>query len=89
MLLETAWRQLKDEARFVKLIQGFKQLNKYTANTDALGTLRLLEAIRLLGLQGKTRFYQAGTSELYGLVGGRVVSSFRRKPESRRFTTSY
>jgi len=41
---------------------------EYTANTDALGTLRLLEAIRLLGLQGKTRFYQAGTSELYGLV---------------------
>jgi GDPmannose 4,6-dehydratase len=41
---------------------------EYTANTDALGTLRLLEAIRLLSLQGKTRFYQAGTSELYGLV---------------------
>ncbi len=41
---------------------------EYTANTDALGTLRLLEAIRLLGLEKKTRFYQAGTSELYGLV---------------------
>lgn len=41
---------------------------EYTANTDALGTLRLLEAIRLLGLEGKTRFYQAGTSEFYGLV---------------------
>ena len=41
---------------------------EYTANTDALGTLRLLEAIRLLGMEGKTRFYQAGTSELYGLV---------------------
>lgn len=39
---------------------------EYTANTDALGTLRLLEAIRILGLQGKTRFYQASTSELYG-----------------------
>jgi GDPmannose 4,6-dehydratase len=39
---------------------------EYTANADALGTLRLLEAIRLLGLSGKTRFYQASTSELYG-----------------------
>jgi len=39
---------------------------EYTANADALGTLRLLEAIRLLGLVGKTRFYQASTSELYG-----------------------
>lgn len=41
---------------------------EYTANTDALGPLRLLEAIRILGLTGKTRFYQASTSELYGLV---------------------
>lgn len=41
---------------------------EYTANTDALGTLRMLEAIRLLGLTGKTRFYQASTSELYGKV---------------------
>jgi GDPmannose 4,6-dehydratase len=41
---------------------------EYTANSDALGALRLLEAMRLLGLQGKTRFYQASTSELYGLV---------------------
>jgi GDPmannose 4,6-dehydratase len=41
---------------------------EYTANSDALGTLRLLEAIRILGLSGKTRFYQASTSELYGLV---------------------
>jgi len=41
---------------------------EYTANADGLGTLRLLEAIRLLGLTGKTRFYQASTSELYGLV---------------------
>jgi GDPmannose 4,6-dehydratase len=41
---------------------------EYTANTDALGTLRLLEAIRLLGLSRKTRFYQASTSELYGKV---------------------
>ncbi len=41
---------------------------EYTANADALGTLRLLEAIRLLGLETKTRFYQASTSELYGEV---------------------
>ncbi len=41
---------------------------EYTANSDALGTLRLLEAIRLLGLEKKTKFYQASTSELYGLV---------------------
>lgn len=39
---------------------------EYTANADALGTLRLLEAIRLLGLEKKTRFYQASTSEMYG-----------------------
>lgn len=41
---------------------------EYTANADGLGTLRLLEAIRLLGLTKKTKFYQASTSELYGLV---------------------
>jgi GDPmannose 4,6-dehydratase len=41
---------------------------EYTANTDGLGTLRILEAVRLLGLQDKTRVYQASTSELYGLV---------------------
>jgi GDPmannose 4,6-dehydratase len=41
---------------------------EYTANSDALGTLRLLEAIRILGLVGKTRIYQASTSELYGKV---------------------
>ncbi len=41
---------------------------EYTANADALGTLRLLEAIRIAGLEKKTRFYQASTSELYGLV---------------------
>ena len=39
---------------------------EYTANTDALGTLRILEAIRTLGLTKKTRFYQASTSEMYG-----------------------
>ena len=44
------------------------EVPEYTADIDALGPLRLLEAIRLLGLQQKTRFYQASTSELYGLV---------------------
>ena len=43
-------------------------LPEYTANVDALGSLRLLEAIRILGLEKKTRFYQASSSELYGLV---------------------
>jgi GDPmannose 4,6-dehydratase len=41
---------------------------EYTANADSIGTLRLLEAIRLLGMEKKTRFYQASTSELYGMV---------------------
>jgi GDPmannose 4,6-dehydratase len=41
---------------------------EYTGNVDGLGTLRLLEAIRILGLENRTRFYQASTSELYGLV---------------------
>src|SRR2546423_14387729 len=39
---------------------------EYTANSDAVGTLRVLEAIRILGLEKKTRFYQASTSEMYG-----------------------
>ena len=41
---------------------------EYTADTNGVGTLRLLEAIRIVGLEKKTRFYQASTSELYGLV---------------------
>src|SRR6186997_2562792 len=41
---------------------------EYAADVDGIGTLRILEAIRLLGLENKTRFYQASTSELYGLV---------------------
>src|SRR5712664_3885006 len=41
---------------------------EYTANSDALGTLRVLEAIRILGLEKKTRFYQASTSEMFGKV---------------------
>jgi len=44
------------------------EIPEYTANIDALGTLRILEAIRLLGLETKTRYYQASSSELYGLV---------------------
>ena len=44
------------------------EMPEYTANADGTGTLRLLEAIRMLGLEKKTRFYQASTSELYGLV---------------------
>ena len=44
------------------------ELPEYTANADGIGTLRILEAIRLLGLTNKTKFYQASTSELYGLV---------------------
>jgi len=44
------------------------ELPEYTANSDALGTLRILEAIRILGLEKKTKFYQASTSELYGKV---------------------
>jgi GDPmannose 4,6-dehydratase len=44
------------------------EIPEYTANVDAIGPLRILEAIRILGLEKKTRFYQASTSELYGLV---------------------
>jgi GDPmannose 4,6-dehydratase len=44
------------------------EMPEYTANVDGIGTLRILEAIRILGLEKKTRFYQASTSELYGLV---------------------
>ncbi|MES2628104.1 MAG: GDP-mannose 4,6-dehydratase [Bacteroidota bacterium] len=44
------------------------EMPEYTANSDAMGTLRILEAIRILGLEKKTRFYQASTSELYGKV---------------------
>ena len=44
------------------------EVPEYTANSDAVGTLRLLEAIRILGMTDKVRFYQASTSELYGKV---------------------
>ena len=44
------------------------EVPEYTAQTDALGTLRVLEAVRLLGMEDKVRIYQASTSELYGLV---------------------
>ncbi len=49
-------------------VQVSFDMPEYTANTDALGTLRILEAIRILKLEKKTKFYQASTSELYGLV---------------------
>ncbi|MEA3385467.1 MAG: GDP-mannose 4,6-dehydratase [Thermodesulfobacteriota bacterium] len=49
-------------------VQVSFEIPEYTANSDALGTLRLLEAIRILNLQEKTRFYQASTSELFGKV---------------------
>jgi GDPmannose 4,6-dehydratase len=47
-------------------VQVSLEIPEYTANVDALGTLRMLEAIRILGLHGRTRFYQASTSELFG-----------------------
>ena len=47
---------------------------EYTANADGLGTLRILEAIRILGMEKKTKFYQASTSELYGLIQDPVQS---------------
>ena len=57
---------------------------EYTANVDGLGTLRLLEAIRFLGLESRCRFYQASTSELFGLVqeirSGRARRSTRDHP---------
>lgn len=52
----------------VSHVQVSFELPEYTANADGIGTLRLLEAIRILGLEHKTRIYQASTSELYGLV---------------------
>jgi GDPmannose 4,6-dehydratase len=51
---------------------------EYTANADALGTIRLLEAIRLLNLEEKTRFYQASTSEMYGLSDGKILDESSR-----------
>ena len=59
---------------------------EYTANSDALGTLRLLEAIRILGLGKRTRFYQASTSELYG-DGRRKPRSARRRRSARAAPT--
>ena len=49
-------------------VQVSFEMPEYTANADGIGTLRILEAIRILGLEKKTKFYQASTSELYGLV---------------------
>lgn len=53
---------------------------EYTANADAVGTLRILEAIRLLGLKSKTKFYQASSSELYGLVSNKKVKQNEKTP---------
>jgi GDPmannose 4,6-dehydratase len=47
---------------------------EYTANADAVGALRILEAIRLLGLEKKTKFYQASTSEMFGLTDGKALN---------------
>jgi GDPmannose 4,6-dehydratase len=55
---------------------------EYTANSDALGALRILEAIRILGLEKKTRFYQASTSELFGKV--QEIPQTERPPPSTR-----
>ena len=60
---------------------------EYTADVDALGTLRLLEAIRILGLEKKTRFYQASTSELYGLV--RETPQRESTPSTRAAPTAW
>jgi GDPmannose 4,6-dehydratase len=64
---------------------------EYTANVDALGALRLLEAVRLLDLVGKTRFYQASTSELYGCAQetpqNEPPPSTRAAPTPRRSST--
>ena len=60
---------------------------EYTANSDALGTLRILEAVRMLGLTEKTRIYQASTSELYGLV--QEVPQKRARPSIRAAPTEW
>jgi GDPmannose 4,6-dehydratase len=59
---------LSDSTNIIRIIQ------EYTANVDGIGTLRILEAVRLLGLTKKTRIYQASTSELYGGVQGHAQS---------------
>ncbi len=56
---------------------------EYTANCDVLGTLRILEAVRLLGLKDKTRIYQAPTSELFGKVQGIPEDYEKFKKECR------
>src|SRR3546814_4322061 len=63
---------------------------EYTANADAIGTLRILEAIRILGMENSCRFYQASTSELYGLVQAVPQSEttpfYPRSPSDRKIT---
>ena len=60
---------------------------EYTGNTDGLGTLRILEAVRLLGLTKKTKIYQASTSELYGLV--QEVPQRKRLPSTHAVRTAW
>ena len=62
---------------------------EYTANSDALGTLRLLEAIRICGLTEKTRFYQASTSEMYGKVAETPQSETTPFSSTRISTRSF
>src|SRR3954467_13481822 len=65
-------KQVKPDEIYNLAAQSHVQVSfetpEYTANADALGTLRILEAIRILGLTSKTRFYQASTSEMFGKV---------------------
>ena len=56
---------------------------EYTANADAVGTLRLLEAVRILGLEQRTRFYQASTSEMFGKVQEVPSARLRRSIHAR------
>ena len=59
---------MTDSSSLIRILQQVQPDEIYTAETDAVGTLRLLEAIRILGLENKTKIYQASTSELYGMV---------------------
>jgi len=69
--LHLHYGDLTDSTNLIRIIQEVKPdeiYNLATANADGIGTLRILEAVRLLGLTQKTKIYQASTSELYGLV---------------------
>jgi len=66
--LKLHYGDLTDSSNLTRLLRDIEPAPEYTADVDALGALRILEAIRFLGLEEKTRYYQASTSELYGLV---------------------